>query len=281
MITKNCTPKQQLIDEHDNDEATLIERGIKLLNYLVERANQGESVGVGYAQFVCCVHGVKSFQEVFNRPYLPSDTKYVLHLAHRITAAAGRKEFDLRLMSSVNDVSDMSTDGKNLIIVASVQNVLHFRIFDADVNMVVDTDEKSLTDKVQQIEVLKFRIFDADGNMVVDTDEKSLTDKVQQIEVLKRQLKSLWPPHELTRSEKDRLITAVTSIVGHIRRQRVTKNDMTLAAGMDTFIWQSKPPHRRPSKAFKSTPYTEEAWMKAFPDGTRCLLNRTKHSEIL
>jgi hypothetical protein len=263
MITKNCTPKQHRtacplkvaeltqtatldVTEADTQNPLLIERGIRLLNHLVERANQedqGESVGVGYAQFVCCVHGVESFQEVFNRPYRPSDTAYVLRLAHRITAAAGRKEFDLRLMSSVNDVSDMSTDGKNLIIVASVQNVLHFRIFDAD------------------------------GNMVVDTDEKSLTDKVQQIEVLKRQLKSLWPPHELTRSEKDRLITTVTSIVGHIRRQRVTKNGVKLEAGMDTFIWQSKPPHERPSKAFESTPYTEEDWKRAFPDGTRCLLN--------
>ena len=118
MITKNCTPKQHrpacpvkvagltqtatldvteadtqnllLIDEHD-DEATLIKRGVKLLNHLVERANRGESVGVGYAQFVCCVHGVKSFQEVFNRPYTPADTAYVLRMAHRITDAAGRK----------------------------------------------------------------------------------------------------------------------------------------------------------------------------------------------
>ena len=113
MITKNCTPKQHRtacplkvaeltqtatldVTEADTQNPLLIERGIKLLKHLVERANQEESVGVGYAQFVCCVHGVKSFQEVFNRPYLPSDTKYVLRLAHRITAATGRKEFDLR-----------------------------------------------------------------------------------------------------------------------------------------------------------------------------------------
>ena len=170
MITKNCTPKQHrpacpvevarltqttTLDptEADTQNPLLIERGIKLLNRLVERANRGESVGVGYAQFVCCVHGVESFQEVFNRPYLPSDTAYVLRLAHRITAAAGRK--------------------------------------------------------------------------------------------------------------------------------RVAKNGVKLEAGMDTFIWQSKPPHRRPSKAFESTPYTEEDWKTAFPDGTRRLLNRTEHSEIL
>ena len=166
MITKNCTPKQHLtacplkvadltqtatldVTEVDTQNPLLIERGIKLLNHLVERANQGESVGVGYAQFVCCVHGVESFQEVFNRPYRPSDTAYVLRLAHRITDAAGRKS--------------------------------------------------------------------------------------------------------------------------------VAKNGVPLEAGMDTFIWRSTPPHRRPSKAFKSTPYTEEAWMKAFPDGTRRLLDRTKH----
>ncbi len=92
---------------------------------------------------------------------------------------------DLRLMSSVKDVSGIPTEGKNLIIVAAVDHVLHFRIFDGD------------------------------GKMVVDTDEKRLTEQVQQIEDLRKQLESLWPPHELTGSEKGRVITAVTSIVGH------------------------------------------------------------------
>jgi hypothetical protein len=143
-VTEADTQNLLLIDEHD-DEETLIKRGVKLLDHLVERANQGESVGVGYAQFLCCVHGVKSFQEVFNRPYAQADTAYVLRLAHRITDAAERK--------------------------------------------------------------------------------------------------------------------------------LVTKNNMKLKAGMDTFIWRAKPPHPRPSKAFKSTPYTEEEWKTAFPDGTRRLLD--------
>ena len=80
MITKNCTPKQHRtacplkvaeltqtatldVTEANTQNPLLIERGIKLLNHLVERANQGESVGVGYAQFVCCVHG-ESFRSV-------------------------------------------------------------------------------------------------------------------------------------------------------------------------------------------------------------------------
>ena len=89
-------------------------------------------------------------------------------------------------MSSLNDVSGIPTEGKNLIIVAAVNHVLHFRIFDGD------------------------------GKVVVDTDEKRLTEQARQIEDLRKQLESLWPPHELTRSDKGRVITAVTSIVGHI-----------------------------------------------------------------
>ena len=47
-------------------------------------------------------------------------------------------------MLSVNDVSDMPTKSKNLIIVAGVQNVLHFRIFAADGKKVVPWAKGSL-----------------------------------------------------------------------------------------------------------------------------------------
>jgi hypothetical protein len=90
-------------------------------------------------------------------------------------------------MSSLNHVSGVPTGGKNLIIVAAVDNVLHFRIFDAN------------------------------GKVIVDTDEKRLTERARQIEALRKQLESLWPPHELWRGDKDRIITAVRSVVGHTR----------------------------------------------------------------
>ena len=51
--------------------------------------------------------------------------------------------YDLRLMSSVNDVSGIPTEGERLIVVAAVHDVLHFRIFDGDGKMVVDTDESA------------------------------------------------------------------------------------------------------------------------------------------
>src|SRR5260370_22976080 len=90
-------------------------------------------------------------------------------------------------MRSVNDVGGIPGEGENLIIVAAVNGVLHFRIFDAD------------------------------GKVVVDTDEKRLPDRAERIEDLRTQLESLWPPHKLTAGEKGVVTTAVTSIVarGH------------------------------------------------------------------
>ena len=106
---------------------------------------------------------------------------------------------DLRLMSSVKDVSDIPTADKNLIIVAAVDNVLHFRIFDLD------------------------------GKVVLDTDEKRLVEKARQIEDLRKQLESLWPPHKLTGSERGRVFTTVTSIVGHTPTTRAGKAERQTA----------------------------------------------------
>jgi Heparan-alpha-glucosaminide N-acetyltransferase, catalytic len=98
---------------------------------------------------------------------------------------------DLRLISSANDVGALPRRGKNLIVVADVRDALHFRGFDSE------------------------------GKIVVDTDQNGLPEKVQQIADLRRQLESLWPPHELTANEKDPLVAAVTSIAGPSRSQAV------------------------------------------------------------
>jgi hypothetical protein len=95
--------------------------------------------------------------------------------------------YDLRLMSSLQNAGGIPTDGKSLIVLAAVKNVLHFRIFDGD------------------------------GKMVVDTDETKLTRQAEPIEALRKQLEGLWRPHDLTDGEKARVIPVVTSIVGHTR----------------------------------------------------------------
>lgn len=93
--------------------------------------------------------------------------------------------FDLRLMSPESYRSRIPSPGKKLVVVANVKGVLHFRISD-------------LCDKV-----------------VVDTDATSLMTQAGPIAILQKELQSMWPPHELTGLEKDRLISSVTAIVGY------------------------------------------------------------------
>jgi tetratricopeptide (TPR) repeat protein len=100
------------------------------------------------------------------------------------------KGYDLRLMSTWKDTHSgiphgIPRRGKNLIVVADVDHVLHFRIIDGD------------------------------NQMVVDTDETWLWEQARPIAALRQQLVSLWH-HELTESQKSQVIDAVTSIVGHI-----------------------------------------------------------------
>src|SRR4051812_48075694 len=99
--------------------------------------------------------------------------------------------YDLRLMSSVPDVSGIPREGRNLVVVAAVGEELHFRIFDGD------------------------------GQQIVDTDARSLTGQAQQIADLNIQLQDLWPPHELTRDEKDGVIRAARSVVGDALDQQI------------------------------------------------------------
>ena len=106
---------------------------------------------------------------------------------------------DLRLMSSVNDVSEIPTGGKGQTIVAVVDEVLHFRIFDDD------------------------------GKVVVDTNAAGLKEQERSIEALRKQLETLWPPHELTESEKHAVVAAVTEIVGYTQGGQTTQGLIILS----------------------------------------------------
>jgi hypothetical protein len=92
---------------------------------------------------------------------------------------------DLRLMPSVDDASDLPTEGKNLVIVADVGGVLHFRSFDRD------------------------------GRIVMDTDETRLTPQAGPIADLKKRLENLWPLQQVWGLERSGVLNAVESIVVH------------------------------------------------------------------
>jgi hypothetical protein len=91
----------------------------------------------------------------------------------------------LRLMSPLNDRGGIPPEGRNLTVVVAVNDVLHFRIFDAA------------------------------GKMVVDSDETRLPEKAAQIEKLRNQLQTLWFPHRVSFTEKGPVVTEIRSLVGY------------------------------------------------------------------
>jgi len=162
------------------------------------------------------------------------------------------KGCDLRLMSLVKDVGGIPTAAKSLIIVAAVDHVFHFRIFDVD------------------------------GKVVVDTDEKRLTKQARQIEDLRNQLESLWPRRELTKIEKDRVIDAATSIVGRVQlkvpyptrlEERITAGWSRLAALDSAGRPDSEISSNQSSKDGLKSGYAiarqESDVRRSSPDGTR------------
>jgi hypothetical protein len=115
----------------------------------------------------------------------------------------------------MDDANGIPKAGRNLVLVAAVKNVLHFRVFDNEGKLALDTDEEILAEGAQRVEDLEL---------------------VRQIEDFRRQLVSLWPPHQLTRNEKDRGIAALASINAHGLRITIK----VLREGLSSF-W---PPHR-------------------------------------
>jgi hypothetical protein len=93
--------------------------------------------------------------------------------------------YDLRLMPALIGELDIPTEGKALVIVAKVQGNLHFRIFDAV------------------------------GQRVVDTDAFQVPNKASEIAELNILLDGMWDRSPILVGDRDKIIDAVTSIVGH------------------------------------------------------------------
>ena len=89
---------------------------------------------------------------------------------------------DVRSIASPDAKSEVPS-GKNLIVIGKIGQVLHFRMYDAA------------------------------GKLVVDTDETRYRDRARQIEDLRNQVAGLWPPHQLSGSEKALLSAAVSAII--------------------------------------------------------------------
>ena len=76
----------------DDENMEVLTRGIRLFSRLVDLANSGEAVGVGYGQFVARVNGARTFKEFRGRPFAPSDIGPAIQLAVATTKAAGGRK---------------------------------------------------------------------------------------------------------------------------------------------------------------------------------------------
>jgi multidrug efflux pump subunit AcrA (membrane-fusion protein) len=110
---------------------------------------------------------------------------------------------DLQLLRSAKGVADLPKAGRDLIVLAPVQGVLHFRIFDSD------------------------------GKRVVDTDEGRLSDQARQVGSLKSLLRGMWDESRLSPLDKDRVVAALASIFGDARVPVGTKATVLVRAFRD------------------------------------------------
>jgi hypothetical protein len=106
-------------------------------------------------------------------------------------ARSGRRTLprrcELQLMFDANDTGEIPQDGKNLLVLAEVDGLLHFRVFEDH------------------------------GKIDEDTDETKLTDQARKIEELRNQLELVRPPHEVSKKQKRRLLAASAAIAGYRR----------------------------------------------------------------
>ena len=116
-----------------------------------------------------------------SRKEIETKKRFAVNLAQPRTLPG----FELELGSTLNYDGGGPIGGSNLVLVAEVNGVLHFRIFDGA------------------------------SKRVVDTDEKTLAKKARQIEALHKQLAPLWRQDEVIRSDQERIIAAVKSIVDY------------------------------------------------------------------
>ncbi len=99
------------------------------------------------------------------------------------------RSWELKLMPSLTDVSGLPAADRKSIILAAVGQVLYFRIFDRNGKMIVDVNQTKL--------------------------EESEENK-KPIETLKSHVDGLWPPQNLTDSERSRIVYDIITVVGHV-----------------------------------------------------------------
>ena len=151
-------------------------------------------------------------------------------------AAKGTGEgFDLWFRPGLDRTSEIPTKGKDLIVVAGCRS---------------DDRDNGLRDPLDfeaAIGRLHFRVFDGDGKVVVDTDETKLPEKSRQIEVLRKELVRYRDLSERLagRVSKKDIINSIVSILDHDTRtlnetRREQQRQLPAQEVRGSIIWEAK-----------------------------------------
>jgi len=114
--------------------------------------------------------------------------------------------FNLQLMPSVDDEGGMPTEGRSLVIVADVGGVLHFRFFDAL------------------------------GQQILRMSEADLPDRARNINQLRLKLADLWILQKLPKGDKNRVVSAVTTLVDLSRELHVDTEKIAIGDRNPSFL---------------------------------------------
>jgi heparan-alpha-glucosaminide N-acetyltransferase len=104
---------------------------------------------------------------------------------------ARQTRYDVKVLAPTNDLVILPKEGKNQVVVADINHVLHIRIFDGD------------------------------GKMVVDKDETRFPDQAQQLAELRQWIESIAPGQELTPGQKGLILDRIAPFIGHRLRHPV------------------------------------------------------------
>jgi signal peptidase I len=109
------------------------------------------------------------------------------------------KTYNLRLLASLPDEKALPESGQNLVIIAEVNKVLRFRIFNNDGKIVVDTDEKALLGQPAG-------------------DQESPKKKAELLRNLKDSLEKVWQDADIPTRQRQNIVEEVASLVDYTDR---------------------------------------------------------------
>lgn len=131
---------------------------------------------------------------------------------------------DLRLMDAPKDLSELPEQGRDLVIVARLNDRLHFRIFDSDGKRVVDTGDDQWTDGEPHLAGLKSLLGDEWDRLRIVPAGTASDGVWDRIPGRARQISPIV---------KDKILDALGSLVGRDRVPRGSKARVLVNAYSD------------------------------------------------